>query len=309
MTLTGPTSTGQEGGDVAFLVGVGRSGTTLLYKLLCLHPEIAYISNYENRLGWLPSGLACRLVSRRLDDKLRTWFRKDGNAYFVDRPWLTRAFPTPHEGEAIFDACGLQLLPGRDYRPEQSTADCLRRRFGRIRRGAHASVFLSKCTTNNHRILPLAAVFPGARYIHLIRDGREVTQSLSVVEWWDHHVLWWDGRTPQEMERDGVDRLVICARNWVRELQELKTALSAIDQERVLELRFEDLLRDPLSGLERAIRFLGLECSAEYRAAIAALDIRPMMPQWPQKWTQEQTVRVTAELQQTLQDVGYTGGL
>jgi hypothetical protein len=28
-----------------FLVGVPRSGTTLLYKLLCLHPDVAYISN------------------------------------------------------------------------------------------------------------------------------------------------------------------------------------------------------------------------------------------------------------------------
>lgn len=308
MTTKESTWTGQEGGDVAFLVGVGRSGTTLLYKLLCLHPEIAYISNYENRLGWLPSGLACRLASRRLDAKLRTWFRKDGNAYFVDRPWLTRAFPTPHEGEAVFDACGLQSFPDGNYRPGPSTADCLRRRFTRIRQGARAAVFLSKCTTNNHRILPLAAVFPEARYIHLIRDGREVTQSSSAVEWWDHHVLWWDGRTPLEMERDGEDRLVICARNWVRELQELKAALSSIDQQRVLELRFEDLLCDPLSSLDRAVRFLGLECSAQYRSAIAALDIRPMMSQWPQKWTQEQTVRVTAELQQMLQDLGYTSG-
>lgn len=306
MMLVDSTSAGQDGSDVAFLVGVGRSGTTLLYKLLCLHPEIAYISNYENRLGWFPSGVACGLVSRRLEHKLRTWFKKDGNAYFINRPWLIRAFPTPHEGEAVFDACGLQLFRGRDYRPDPSTADRLRRRFRRLRRGARASVVLSKCTANNHRILPLASVFPAARYIHLIRDGREVTQSLSVVEWWDDHVLWWDGRTPHEMERDGEDRLVICARSWVRELRELKTALSSIDQSRVLELRFEDLLRDPLPNLERAIRFLGLDCSAQYRAAIASLEIRPMRPQWPQKWTPEQTERVRAELQATLLEAGYT---
>ena len=51
------------GARVAFLVGAGRSGTTLLYKLLCLHPQVAYISNYENRFGWLPDGLACRAVA------------------------------------------------------------------------------------------------------------------------------------------------------------------------------------------------------------------------------------------------------
>ena len=52
------------GARVAFLVGAGRSGTTLLYKLLCLHPQVAYISNYENRFRWVPDGLACRAVAR-----------------------------------------------------------------------------------------------------------------------------------------------------------------------------------------------------------------------------------------------------
>ena len=50
------------GEQVAFLVGAGRSGTTLLHKLLCLHPQIAYISNYENRFAgfrtdWPPGRL------------------------------------------------------------------------------------------------------------------------------------------------------------------------------------------------------------------------------------------------------------
>ncbi|MBV9253816.1 MAG: sulfotransferase, partial [Actinobacteria bacterium] len=32
-----------------FLVGAPRSGTSLLYKALCLHPDAAYISNWVNR--------------------------------------------------------------------------------------------------------------------------------------------------------------------------------------------------------------------------------------------------------------------
>ena len=208
-----------SGSRVAFLVGAGRSGTTLLYKLLCLHPQIAYISNYENRFGWIPGGLACRAVAGRPQDKVQAWFNERGNAYFVNRPWLQKVFPAPHEGESVYRSCGVPLFPEPDYVPPARTGKCLRCRFERIRRRSGAALLLSKRTANNRRIHLLSAIFPEARYVHLVRDGREVTQSLSAVEWWNEHTVWWDGRTPLEMEQAGEPRLAICARNWVRELQ------------------------------------------------------------------------------------------
>lgn len=51
---------------ICFLLGTGRSGTPLLYKLLCLHPEIAYTNNYVARLGGRPALAALdRLVLQR----------------------------------------------------------------------------------------------------------------------------------------------------------------------------------------------------------------------------------------------------
>ncbi len=97
---------------MAFLVGAGRSGTTLLQKLLCLHPRVAYISNYENRFSWLPDGLACGAIAGRLDAKLGAWFDRGGNAYFSNRPWFKKIFPTPHEGEAIFASLRHPVDPG-----------------------------------------------------------------------------------------------------------------------------------------------------------------------------------------------------
>ena len=35
-----------------FLLGPARSGTSLLYKLLCLHRDVAFISNYVARAPW-----------------------------------------------------------------------------------------------------------------------------------------------------------------------------------------------------------------------------------------------------------------
>src|SRR4051812_11437677 len=140
------------GGQVAFLVGAGRSGTTLLQKLLCLHPRIAYISNYESRFAWFPDGLACGTVANKLQAKLGAWFDKGGNAYFVGRPWFKKIFPTPNEGEPVFAACGVPLFPSADSVADAATSSCLRRRFEQIRKRAGAELFLSKRTANNRRI-------------------------------------------------------------------------------------------------------------------------------------------------------------
>jgi hypothetical protein len=296
----------QAGRDVAFLVGAGRSGTTLLYKLLCLHPQVAYISNYESRFDLLPDGAATRAIADRMDAKLRAWFNRGGNAYFIDRPWLKKLFPTPTEGERIYADCGVPLFPRAGDLPDAATAARLRARFERIRRRVGASLFLSKRTANNRRLPYLAAVFPAARYVHLVRDGRDVTQSLATVEWWNGHTVWWDGRTPVEMERSGEPRLAICARNWVRELEALRTQLEVIPAAQRLELRFEQLLQDPLNHLERVLDFLGLECTDEYRAAIAALGLRPVRARWGHEWDDRELACVLREAQPMLQQLGYT---
>lgn len=295
-----------SGQHVAFLVGAGRSGTTLLHKLLCLHPKIAYISNYENRFSWFPDGLACGAIADRLDEKLSAWFDKGGNAYFIRRPWFKKLFPTPNEGESVFKACGIPLFPASDYRPDAATASRLRGRFDRIRTRAGATVFLSKRTANNRRIKQLAEIFPSARYIHLVRDGREVTQSLSTVEWWDGHRVWWDGRTPVEMERAGEPRLSVCARNWVREEQELQLQLAAVDSSRLLVLRFEELLSNPQLHLQRLVQFLGVEFSPAYRHAIEELNLRPARAKWPNEWDAGELAMVLEALQPMLGQLGYT---
>jgi omega-hydroxy-beta-dihydromenaquinone-9 sulfotransferase len=294
-----------SGARVAFLVGAGRSGTTLLHKLLCLHPRIAYISNYENRFRWFPDGLAARVIAGRLEDKLGAWFDMRGNAYYVKRPWLKKLFPTPNEGESVFASCGIPLFPAPDYRPDASTAACLRRRFGQIRNRAGAAVFLSKRTANNRRIRQLMAIFPAARFVHLVRDGREVAQSLSTVEWWDTHRVWWDGRTPVEMERSGEPRLAVCARNWVLEMQELEEQLAHVDQSRLSELRFEELLRDPVRHLERVLQFLGVDFTMGYRYAIESLNLHPVDAKWPSEWNADQLACVLREAQPMLRQLGY----
>ena len=45
----------RERSNTAFILGPARSGTTLLYKVLCLHPQVAFISNWRSRFAGLPA--------------------------------------------------------------------------------------------------------------------------------------------------------------------------------------------------------------------------------------------------------------
>jgi hypothetical protein len=288
---------------VVFLVGAGRSGTTLVYKLLCLHPHVAYISNYDE---WrLPAGRAAGMVASNLDAKIAAWFGGGGNAYFVRRPLLKRMFPTPVEGEPIYRRCGMPLFPDRSYRPDPRTVSSLRRCFDEIRRGAGGQLLVSKRTSNNRRIPALDAAFPGARYIHIIRDGRDVADSLLRVEWWSRHRVWWDGRTAEQMERNGEDSLIIAARNWVYEIRELAWGLGTIEQERVMELRYEDLLANPVEHLDRMYSFMGVDRAESCLAAAASLGLKCRPPAWKKRWSSAQLNCVMQEQESLLSGLGY----
>lgn len=290
---------------VAFIVGAGRSGTTLLHKLLCLHPQVAYTSNYEHHLWWLPVGFVHRLMADRIETRRRAWFDPAGNAYFVDRPLLSRWIPAPAEGESVYARCGIPLIPQPGYRAGPQTADCLRQAFARIRRRAGARLVIAKCTANNRRIPVLDTAFPEARYIHLIRDGRDVACSLSRVAWWNQHTVWWDGRTAAQMEHDGTARSLICARNWVRELEAVFEGLSPIADDRVLQIRYEALVREPLSQLEAILAFLGLGATPSYRRAVQALNLQRRTGDRACDWTPEERRQAQCEQQAMLARLGY----
>ncbi len=308
MEIDRPSHEGERsGGDdrVVFLVGAGRSGTTLLYKLLSLHPKVAFISNYDVRAPWLLPGTLSGRFANKPQIKLGSWFNKGGNAYLAERPWAKRLIPMPVEGERLYARHGLPLIPDEDFRLPSAQASKLRAQFERIRRASGAEILLAKRTANNRRIAQLHAVWPRAKYVHLIRDGRDVANSLSRVEWWDDHHVWWDGRTPLEMERAGMSREQICATNWLREIEILKSGLQRLDANRILETRYEQLLTAPVAELGRLLEFIGVAADSSYFDAIRTLNLHTQPPVWRSAWSESQLQTVLNVQGELLMQLGY----
>jgi len=259
--------------DTAFIVGPARSGTTLLYKVLCLHPEVAYISNWRSRFGW--SGLAAlNRTARRMPARARrAWFGAgDAYAYGRRRASWERLFPAPVEGEPVYTRAGV-ARPGGPPPASVDAIVALPAAFDTIRSLAGGSCLVSKRIANNLRIPQLHAIFPTARFVFLVRDGRAVARSLARVDWWERDLVWWYGGTPAQWRAEGRDPWEMCARNWVEELDAIEAGLEAVPAEQVIRLRYEDLVREPAPAFDAVAAFLGLPDDPVWRRAVSTVPI------------------------------------
>jgi hypothetical protein len=257
----------------AFIIGPARSGTSLLYKTLCLNPQAAYISNWVARYPSAPQTALLNRVARALPARrMQAWFADGANAYVygTTRSALQRSFPTPVEGEPLYTRSGVER-PGGPVARSVAPATELPSAFATVRRFGGGSVMLSKRIANNLRIPLLADVFPRARFVFLVRDGRAVAASLSRVDWWPDSFVWWYGGTPKRWAAEGHDPWEMCARNWVEELDAIESGLETVPEAAVLRLRYEDLVAEPVATLRSAARFVGLPDDARWRRTLEGL--------------------------------------
>jgi hypothetical protein len=294
-----------------FVVGAPRSGTSLLYKLLCLHPEAAWISNWSRRLPGVAAVAVLNRVAPRFPATRRSvWFGSDtANAYVYGRRralW-ERLYPMPVEGEPVYQHCGLRAADPSGGRTEDEQAACLRGAFAGLRRFTGGRVVISKRIANNQRIPSLVAAFPEARFVHLVRDGRAVAYSLSRVDWWDDGVVWWYGDTPRRWRERGGDPWELVATHWVRELTSVGEGLHAVAPEQQLELRYEELISEPVAVLRRTTHFAGLSEDPGWLAELGQLSYPNKNEAWREQLTVDARNRVEAIQREELLRLGHAG--
>lgn len=267
-----------------FLVGAPRSGTTLLYKALCLHHDVGYISNWVARFPAAPQLAVANRLARHLPGaQRRVWFGGGDRAYVYGsrRSIGARAFPMPVEGEPLYTHAG---VPEAADRGDPQVHGALAHSFAAVRRAGGGTVVVSKRIANNRRIPLLAAAFPDARFVELIRDGRAVAASLRRVDWWPDSQLWWRADvTPRAAEAAGADPWELCARAWVEEASAARLGLAGLGSGRVLSTTYERFVAAPLEVLEEVARFARVEPDDRWRRRLASV----RFPDRNQAWRAE----------------------
>lgn len=103
-----------------------------------------------------------------------------------------------------------------------------------------ATLWVDHTPSNFKRGLTMLRMFPDARFIHIVRDGRGVAASILPLDWGPNDIL---GAAEHWMAR--------CAAGLAAELK--------LGPDRVLRVRYEDLLATPETTLRRIASFAGLE--------------------------------------------------
>jgi sulfotransferase family protein len=206
-----------------FVVGVARSGTTLLRLMLDAHPQLTI----PPETHFVP-----KLIShceRWMEEGATTGERRE------------RAFELitthPRWGDFGLDADALRrhleahdrLSPGDAAR---SFYEAYAEREGKPRWGDKSPPYTWKAPRIQRGL-------GEARFIHLIRDGRDVALSLSEVSW-----------GPGEVE--------VAARKWVDELSRAQRRARRLAPGTYMEVRYEDLVADSEPILRRVADFVDL---------------------------------------------------
>ena len=224
-----------------FIFGHARSGTTLLMRLVRLHPEVH--CNYQAHF----------------------FTRKPLLKSLVDSPetqeWLTRKSNRWNRGR---DLSPLILRAAADFIMERDAA-----KEGKIIVGDKSP----SSTIHGHAVRDLYAVYPDAKLVYIVRDGRDVLVSerfRNLVEE-SKFLKQEDKRIIQELRKDqsqftnGTRSIFTgafiqrVAKGWVTNLQEMEDEGKRLFGENYFSLRYEDLLARPFDEMTKLWKFLAVK--------------------------------------------------
>lgn len=239
------------------VVGTGRCGTTLLWDMLNLHPELFVFRESH----WIPKmyeffGTGTGDATDLVDIVLRTTHVTGELVYAGDLQVLQSLFP---EGEKIGVAAFCD-------------------RIGSLfARNSGKKYWADKTPDYGPHMGSLQSLWPSCRFIHLIRDGVRVVHSMS------HHPgfrwmatareAWWVApsfngyhRSIEATERPLCEFVAL----WYRRFRRIRDEAKRLQPGTYLEVRFEDLAENPEDSLLKVCRFVGLKASDNWLSAAKA---------------------------------------
>lgn len=247
-----------------FMTGSGRCGSSFFSEVLARHPQVGFVSNIEDNLPWAP------LRGRRngpLYRRMPASFSRKGRVRYA-----------PSEAYQLLDAQVSPIVstPGRALRADDATpwlAGRFRGFFERRAAAQGAPVFVHKFT-GWPRGRFIAACFPEARHLHVVRDGRAVANSLVQMPWWrDYGNVATLRSLPEayleEWEASGRSFVLLAGLVWKATMDAHEQDRAGLPPQSWHQVRYEDGLADPQRAFGDMVRFCGLEPDAAFAAGLA----------------------------------------
>lgn len=251
--------------DPVFIVGMLRSGTTHLHNLLSLDPQFRSPRNYEVfnphgfLSGWITTALLTPALSwRRPMDSMQMSVTSSQEEEFAlaamgsPSPYWT--FGLPHEidrHDAYWRPEGFsdqeESLWARQYKLFLRKITCWRRR-----------VPLLKNPANTGRVKMLRKHFPRGKFIHIIRRPQDVWRSNQRLASHGLVVFQLQDSYPND------SYATRCLANYRSMMDAYYEDTANLPPGTAVEIRYEDLVNDPLGEIRRAYAELGMELTPPF---------------------------------------------
>ncbi len=239
--MTDPTHPGGADQEILFVLGSARSGTTFLNNFLDawfdygMGPEGTFVEPFYRRLDRYGPLTEKRNLERLVEDITR------GEMLEIMRKKYREGHRLDVTPKEILARVPEPSYAGVVYAVFRTIADLQGKgRVGNKNPGYWTHLDL------------LGQLFPTkARYIAIVRDGRDVFLSLQGTPWGGHSAY-------------------AAARRWCGALTNIEAFRKRCGDDRFLMLYYEDLLRSPSETIAKIEDFLGTPLAPEVRSAVLA---------------------------------------
>ena len=268
-----------------FVVGSPRSGTTLLYDILLSAGGFALYLGESNIFNLLAPRFGDLAVRENREKMLQVWL-----------------------GSSLFRVSGLEReqIESKILDDCRNAGDFLRTVMDEMARRQGAQRWAGNAPEEILYLRQIKQTIPEALVIHMIRDGRDVSLSLSQKRY-IRPFPWKKRETPEG-----------AALYWEWMVRKGRAAGQWLGND-YIEIRFEDLVADPRSVLRTLSAFLEqqLDYDCVLKNAVGAVakpntsfrgsgrgEFNPVA-RWKQQFTPEQLARVEGLVGNTLKQLGY----
>lgn len=256
-----------------FVIGTGRSGSTMFHDIISHHEQLAWfsvlLSKYPNRiklnkfyLNLLNFPLIGNLLRRKIIPTETYTF------------WETyvRGFSRPFRDLTTDDVS----TKVKNKIPELFAGTLTKKR----------NRLLLKIT-GWPRIGFIKEIFPDALFIHVKRDPRATVNSFLNVDFWEgwqgaHN--WRFGILNDEenklMEKYDQSFAALASIGWLKMTDSLYDAVKEIPDERFLELNYSDICDDPQKEFKKVYEFAGLKHSKRIKKILKKKKIVNKNDKW-----------------------------
>ena len=280
------------------IVGTGRCGTSIFYKILVRHPNIAYLTF-----------LAEKYPSRPY---LNRWF-----LHLMDLSFIESTFMKKHGPAECIEFCAQSnpafIISCRDLRDDDVTNRMkieMVNQFKQILTRKRYRLAIKRTGWPVMRYF--LEIFPDVKFVHIIRDGRAVANSFLHIDWWRGWRGpngWRFGELPlkykKEWEKYNKSFVALAGIEWKIIMDAFEEAKKKIPKSQYLEIKYEYFIKDPIYVFKKVLEFIELPYTRSFEKKIKEYKLRNMNYKWRKDLTMHQQEILNEILKTHLEKYGY----